>query len=284
MVSVIIPSYNRESLIKRSVISVLNQEYSDIEVIVVDDCSTDNTLNVLAEIDDNRLKVCKLDKNSGACVARNKGIELAIGEYIAFQDSDDEFMPSKIKDQLEALKKNDADICVCQIERVGYVDSITNKYFPNCEEGFLSFDFMLQRSIISTQMILAKKEVFKDNVFDPQMPRLQDFDLMIRLAQKYKIYFLKCPLCKVYMQDDSITKSNDKGIRAYERLLKKYEDIWKVHNVAYSNMLENLAASYLANGEYRADLYAKSLRAKFSRRKLLKYILTKLRLIKLFMK
>lgn len=84
MVTVIIPSYNREKTIKRAVDSVLNQTYKDIEVIVVDDCSTDNTLDVVKSIKDSRLKVFKLNENSGACVARNFGIEKA--KYVAITD------------------------------------------------------------------------------------------------------------------------------------------------------------------------------------------------------
>lgn len=97
MVSVIIPSYNRENTIVRAVNSVLNQTYKDIEVIVVDDCSKDRTLELLSSIKDERLKFFKLEKNSGACVARNFGIEKANGEFIAFQDSDDEWLPEKLK-------------------------------------------------------------------------------------------------------------------------------------------------------------------------------------------
>ena len=96
MVSVIIPSYNREKTIKRAVESGLNQTYKDIEVIVVDDCSSDKTIEILTSIKDKRFSYYKLDKNSGACVARNLGIEKVKGDYIFLHDSDDEWLPDKL--------------------------------------------------------------------------------------------------------------------------------------------------------------------------------------------
>ncbi len=282
MVSIIIPSYNREELIERSVRSVLNQTYKDLEVIVVDDCSTDNTMQVLKGIDDERLRVYQLEKNSGACVARNKGIELAKGEYIAFQDSDDEFLPTKIEKQIEILKRDDVDVCVCQIDRVGYKSSYESGLYPDIEEGIIDFDILLKRSTISTQMIVGKRKVFEDIQFDNEMPRFQDFDLVIRIGKKYNVYFLKEPLCKVYLQNDSITKSNVKGIKAYERIIEKYSDIWPSHRLAYCNILQNLGAAYTLEGEHKPSIYSEILKYNFSIKILLKYILSKLHLYKYF--
>ena len=100
LVSVIIPTYNRGRLILDSINSVLNQTYKNIELIVVDDCSTDNTEEILKSINDSRIKYVKLEKNSGACIARNKGIELSTGEFIAFNDSDDLWITTKLEKQL----------------------------------------------------------------------------------------------------------------------------------------------------------------------------------------
>ena len=96
LVSIIIPTYNRENKLERAVESVLEQSYQYIEVIVVDDCSTDNTVTLMGKYkDDERVVYYRLEKNSGACVARNKGIELSKGDYIGFLDSDDIFLPKK---------------------------------------------------------------------------------------------------------------------------------------------------------------------------------------------
>ena len=103
MVSVIIPTYNRSNVILNSVNSVLNQTYKDLEVIVVDDCSDDETEIVLKSIKDQRLRYIKHEKNMGACAARNTGIDLAKGEFIAFHDSDDICRKERIEHELKAL-------------------------------------------------------------------------------------------------------------------------------------------------------------------------------------
>ena len=103
LITVIIPTYNRAHLIKDAAYSVLNQSYKNIELIIIDDCSTDDTAEVVKSINDPRLNYHRLEKNSGACIARNKGIELARGDYISFNDSDDKWLENKLEEQLEFL-------------------------------------------------------------------------------------------------------------------------------------------------------------------------------------
>ena len=116
LVSIIIPSYNRENVIKDAIESVLKQTLADIECIVVDDGSTDNTQDVLRGIDDDRLVYYRLDNNRGACYARNYGVMHARGKYIAFQDSDDIWDEHKLEKQFIFLEKHDADMTFCQLK------------------------------------------------------------------------------------------------------------------------------------------------------------------------
>ena len=99
-ITVIIPTYNRANIISKSIESVLNQTYNNIELIIVDDGSTDNTEEVIASIKDDRIKYYKLKKNSGTAIARNYGIEKSTCKYIAFQDSDDIFRNNKLELQI----------------------------------------------------------------------------------------------------------------------------------------------------------------------------------------
>lgn len=134
LISVIIPTYNRGSLILGAVNSVLNQTYRNIELLVVDDCSTDNTSQILENLKDSRIKYIRLEKNSGACTARNKGIEYASGEFIAFNDSDDLWLPEKLERQLAFLKENNADIVLCKMEcKTPENEFIHN--FPNLDKS-----------------------------------------------------------------------------------------------------------------------------------------------------
>lgn len=106
LVSIIMPSYNTERFIADSIQSVLNQTYQNWELIIVDDCSTDNTDSVVATISDNRVKYLKNEKNSGAAVSRNRALREAKGKWIAFLDSDDLWMPNKLEKQIKFMEEN----------------------------------------------------------------------------------------------------------------------------------------------------------------------------------
>ncbi|UKI56577.1 MAG: glycosyltransferase [Treponema succinifaciens] len=191
LVSVIIPTYNRGRLILDSINSVLNQTYKNIELIVVDDCSTDDTEEILKSINDSRIKYVKLEKNSGACIARNKGIELSTGEFIAFNDSDDLWITTKLEKQLCFLKNYNADIVICKME----CRTPKNKFihnFPNIDQNKqISYEEILKYNCASTQTIFGKSECFRNVMFDTRMPRLQDWDEVLRLSQKYRIFLPK---------------------------------------------------------------------------------------------
>ena len=221
MVSVIIPTYNRSKTIERSIYSVLNQTYKDLELIVVDDCSNDNTKQVVDSITDERLRYIKLESNSGACVARNKGIEAAKGQFIAFQDSDDEWMPDKLEEQLKCFELG-ADFVFCGFIRFDE----ENNQFPykfRGESRFFSQKELVVESRVSTQTIIGKKQAVMSTLFDPSFPRMQDYDFIIRASENYKIYYLDKELVKMYTQKDSITASKKQYLKRLEICQKIYE-------------------------------------------------------------
>ena len=104
-VSVILPTYNRAEIVKRSILSVLNQTYKDFELIIIDDASTDKTRMIVEELGDTRIKYLRNRQNLGPAASRNIGIKASRGIFIAFQDSDDEWRPDKLKKQVETLEK-----------------------------------------------------------------------------------------------------------------------------------------------------------------------------------
>ena len=116
MISIVMPTYNRAYIIDSSIKSVLAQTYSDFELIIVDDGSTDDTEKVIKSFNDKRIRYIKLEKNSGASHARNIGIENAKGEYITFHDSDDTMASTKLEEQYNYMKENDYDISFCEFE------------------------------------------------------------------------------------------------------------------------------------------------------------------------
>ncbi len=219
MISVIIPTYNREKTIKRCIDSVLNQTVRDLEVIVVDDGSIDSTLEIVKRIPDNRI-IYTHQSNSGACSARNAGISLSKGEYIAFQDSDDEWIPNKLAIYLQLIEEKNCDfICGTLMDRQG---ATINSCKMNAKGKFLT-DRDSARGY-STQTFFGKREVFEAVRFDEKVPRLQDFDFLTRVIGKYSVFFYERPLVYYYLQKDSLTNSLNKFRDAVNYFFEKYRE------------------------------------------------------------
>lgn len=238
LVSVIIPTYNRANLIKRSAESVLNQTYSNLELIVVDDGSTDNTEEVVKSIDDNRVIYIK-QSNQGACAARNNGIDHAKGEFIAFQDSDDVWHLDKLEKQVKCLKEKGADVVVCK--NLQYVNGKPKRNVTIHNEGFIPKD--KPPIWIGTQTFVAKSLVFKEFRFDANVQRWQDFEILVRIHKKYTIYFLSLYLVDYFVQKDSITKQrHNKLLNAWDTILKKNPNIRNEY-AHFSELIANVILS-----------------------------------------
>ena len=192
IISIIIPTYNREKYILNSIKSVLNQTYNNIEIIVIDDCSTDNTKSEISKIKDRRIRYIKLNNNNGAAYARNFGIKLAKGKYISFQDSDDIYHYDKLKEQLSNLNRYKSDLDFCKISVT--INNNTTYYVPDniTENKILNGDIydelLCNGNFISTQSILVKKSFVEKYLFDIRFPRLQDFDLIYHRNLNLNLY------------------------------------------------------------------------------------------------
>ena len=222
MISVVLPVYNRRNTVGRAVESVLRQTVQDIECIVVDDASTDDTTAVLAEISDSRLRIIHLTENSGACHARNVGVQAAKGEYIAFQDSDDCFHPDKLARQLAFLQEKGADVVFCAMNRIcGQQTEVFPAHVPDARITRID---LLEANLASTQCIFGKAEAFRDTPFDEDMPRLQDWALMLELTKKCLVYGEATPLVDVYVQPDSLSNQPKKLFPALRRIYLRYAE------------------------------------------------------------
>lgn len=249
MISVIIPSYNRARTILASVRSVLQQTYTDVEVWVVDDCSTDHTEEVLAGIHDDRLHYFRLEKNSGACAARNAGIEKATGSYIAFNDSDDQWHKDKLEKQLAFLKENQADVVTCAMAVKDEQGNFLHDFPQGVAEGPVTYQQLLAYNCTSTQVMMGKAECFKSVRFDPAMPRMQDWDELLRLVQRYKVCFQKEILVDTFVQHDSITTHPEKGVVAMDKLFAKHQEAILSHkDIARSFFLKKASFVCKAGG------------------------------------
>jgi glycosyltransferase involved in cell wall biosynthesis len=229
-VSVILPAYNRETLVARAIDSVLAQTYGDFELIIVDDASKDGTRAVLETYRTHpKVRLILSDVNRGGSGARNLGIAEAKGALIAFQDSDDVWMPHKLAAQVAALDANPkAGLCYCgslfsSPDRTYY---IPEPVFDRLE-GDLSSE-ILRRNTTSTQVLLIRREVLdKAGHFDASLKRFQDWDLMIRVAQITEIAFLSEPMVVIFATAGNISSFVENDAIARAQILEKYQHIFR---------------------------------------------------------
>lgn len=230
LVSVVIPSYNREKTIKRAIISVLNQSYSNLEVIVVDDCSMDNTRLVVEEIEDPRVRYYVLPQNSGACAARNYGVEKANGKIIAFQDSDDLWHNDKLEKQLSFMIDNEFEFVTCGFNKISENKTIQMGLKEGTYTQLEVYSNLLARNWISTQTIVCYKYCFQKIHFDIKLKRFQDWDLALQACKFFRMGFLNECLVDVFMQPDSITNTVKAGEARVCIISKQFEYVDNLNN------------------------------------------------------
>lgn len=280
-VSVIIPTFNRGTVIEESINSVLSQTYSDFEILVIDDGSTDNTKEIVEKIGNKKIRFIQLGKNCGACYARNVGIENAKGKYIAFQDSDDIWYPNKLEKQLAFLQRNSADMTFCQL--VSKVDgSVYGKTCPRRKyrDSVVTFSEVLKNFSGSTQTFLVKKHCFETVKFDEKLPRYQDWEFLMQITQSYRVIYQAESLVLQKLRKDSISTNPQKGFIALQYVLKKYENEYRNCAKGKANILSYQATFVIQSGG-RADRYLiDSLNLNpFSLHHWIKYILYKMKLL-----
>lgn len=284
LVSVIIPMYNRESTIKDAAQSVLKQTYKKLELIIVDDCSTDGSVAVVEAMagEDARVRLIKSEKNGGACVARNIGIDNAKGEIIAFQDSDDIWHEDKLDKCLKAMEEQNADFVFSALTRdeiiKGKKHSETIPVFDlNTEDD--KFGRLLHHNYISTQTIVARKSIFDKVKFDKDFPRFQDWDLAIQVAREgFKIYYLPESLVASEVLADSISYNGKKAVIAFGLMENKYKSEYEKRPDVYKKFCERAAFLIEMSGNNGTRYFKNAYKTRRSFSGLIKYILAKLRL------
>ena len=264
----------------RSIKSVLNQTYQDFEIIVVDDCSIDSTERLVTSIKDKRVHYFKLPVNGGACVARNFGINQAKGEYIAFHDSDDVSRPERLESQLQTLIKMGADVVFCAYQTH---HKFKAQVLPRYEGGFKSFEDLAVGKDVSTQTILGKSEVFKNIKFDEKVKRMQDYDLILRVALKYRIYFDKKVLIDLYLQPDSIGIKNSK-FRGAHYIMKKYSTLVEKYPKWKLSLLKMEAMDEIHSGEDASPILWKIYKQDKGTKNLIYYITGKFGILPIIFK
>lgn len=229
MVSVVIPTHNRVDLLPRAIESVLNQTYKDIELIVVSDGSTDGTDDFMDNFaSDSRIKYINYKPAKGGNYARNSGIDAALGNYIAFLDDDDEWLPTKVEKQV-ALMEADVKIGLVYtgINCIYVNEKITYPFIPKLR-GDLSKEILFQNCVGSTSSVMLRRSLCRACRFDENLQARQDFDLWIKVLQGCEADVVSQPMVNYYnyRNQTQVSSSTAKYIHATEYINKKYAELF----------------------------------------------------------
>lgn len=234
LVSVIIPTYNSEKYIIETITSAYNQTYPNLEIIIIDDGSTDNTEKILSPYID-RLLYCKITHSGLPAVARNYGIELAKGDFLAFLDSDDIWLPDKISKQMYIFLCN-KEIGLVSTNAIRFPDKTDLNNFENYQNPYFHSDYytgkfefqdLLYDNFIITSSVLMKKELLKiTGVFseEKKLRAIEDYHLWLRISLITNIYYLNEPFVRYRERNNSI-RSCDTLITHYQKM------IWLLSNI-----------------------------------------------------
>lgn len=251
LISVIIPTYNRADIVIDAINTILNQTYQNFEIIIIDDGSTDNTKQVIKEINDPRIRYIYQENSGRPSCARNKGIKIATGEYIAFLDSDDLWHHQMLEKNINALNSNN---------NIGFVTNWSSYRTFQGEEIFKKIcyaknrhDYMSylllspDKAYAGPSTILVKKECFeKVGCFDEEMTFCEDWDMFFRISLLYEFYNIEEVLTYVRVHQKSLSKMPEvtKFREGYLRFLQKAfenknlpQEVLSIKNKTYSNVL-----------------------------------------------
>lgn len=253
-VSVVIPTHNRGYIIGASITSVLSQTYSDIEVIVIDDASSDNTEEVVEKLNDRRVKYYKTPKTLGPSGARNTGIERSAGAFVFFQDSDDIWFPKKIERQLNhyytlADRKNNVVGGFCRFVKVR--GNLITK-IPK-EQKITSFDgdfheALLDGNFIGTPTLMVQTNVLRNlGGFDETLSSLEDWDLALRLTRHGLLSFTnEILVCSLTSEDSVNSKPCGDSIL---KLIENNKSSFLKHRIKHAARRTEAAGEFIKHGD-----------------------------------
>lgn len=235
-VTIVVPSYNHAKFIGKAIQSVLDQTFHDSELLICDDGSKDNSIQIAKQFIDPWIKFTANSRNMGACYTVNTMIKEASGEYIALLNSDDEWMPDKLEKQIRFLDENPNSAAVfthaITIDEDGnHIKHPFEKVFsqPNhTSQEWLRYLFT-EYNCLCHPSILIRRSVYEDvGLYNPLMAALPDFEMWVRICSKYEIYILQEALVKfrVLNHEKNASSLNPRNLRAFSYEIKKIFDLY----------------------------------------------------------
>ena len=244
LVSIVIPTYNHAPMLQRALATVIEQTYQNWNAIVVNNYSTDNTLEVVAQFNDPRIQCVNFRNNGVIGASRNEGIALATGKYVAFLDSDDTWFTGKLEQCVEVLESGSDLVCHAEywIDESGKSRLVA--YGPS--EAATHHNLIYKGNRISTSATVVRATLLKEvNGFDisPELISTEDYDLWIRLAAKSnKFAFIDEPLGEYHRHDKNVSANIEKHLASELALLAKHFSA----NTRFENMIARRRRKALA--------------------------------------
>lgn len=251
LISVITASYNYENYIKETIESVINQTYSNWELIIVDDGSRDNSVEVIKSYceKDARIKLYQHENgvNKGLAETLKLGLSKANGEWVTFLESDDYYMPECLEEKVKVIENNpDVNFIFSEFESFGGKGIDKSDFYKNFKEKYkksdLSLDLLSQCWICTFSIVMLKKELFSGCDFNPPVHGFLDWWLWVQISQKTKFYHLDKKLTMWRIHSDSFsnhTNSEDLN-KFYKGLIKFYKGNKKAQFIFFKMQLRNL--------------------------------------------
>lgn len=280
--SVVVPTFERAEAIPKAIETVRSQSFRQCEVLIVDDNHPDGeahreTEKVIQPYLSEFVRYIKLEKNSGACVARNVGVQHAKGRYIAFLDDDDEWHPEKLQAHYDAFEQ-DSELAMSICNILEFFRGRETRYAFEPGDDFFGY-FLNLGSGVSCSAIAVRKSAFDSaNGFDPLQPSFQDLDLMLRMSRTGKAQVIPKFLTFYHLSDTGITYNPVKKLAGAQRILEKFEDSLSVpqYRVGRANLLSKCGdyAMLTEDSRFAMKQYWKSITLyDFSAKNLIKFLL-----------
>lgn len=231
-ISVIMPVYNGEKYLSEAIDSILNQTFSDFEFIIINDCSTDNTENIIKSYDDKRIRYIKNEKNLGVAETLNKGLDMAQGEFIARMDADDISLPNRFEKQLMFMNKHkNIGVCGTWIEFFGEREGIF-KNTINSEQAKVD---LLFNSCLAHPSVMIRKNILTqyDLYYNPTYEQMEDYELWCRISHIADISNIPYVLLKYRCHSKQVTQNSTPEYKEKMRNLKS--QILEDYNIAFSD-------------------------------------------------
>ena len=266
-VSVVVPAYNREGTLPRTLDSVLAQTFEDFEVLVVDDGSADGTAAVAEAYAgrDDRVRLLRQPKNAGVSAARNRGLREARGEFVAFLDSDDEWLPEKLARQVERFRQvpDDVGVVYCGVETVREGGAVWT-FVP--EHRGDVYGRLLVRNALhagASCVVVRRSVVESAGFFDEGIPAIEDYEYWLRIARHHPFDFVEDPLVRYHDVRAPGRKSLDVGdnMEAREWFFQKHRADMERAGVAHLFLLDTVRRQLKAGHADRAGVRGLVLRA-----------------------